>query len=76
MNAAIADCSGTPFNFQPEYSTAGTANQGGRAAANVNVAHEIGHFTPARGSSTSTGAAQAVSPSRQPCPHRVPQNRR
>jgi hypothetical protein len=46
MNTSIADCSGTPFNFRPEYSTASTANQGGWAAANINVAYEVGHFTP------------------------------
>jgi hypothetical protein len=46
MNTSIADCSGTPFNFRPEYSTASTINQGGWAAANINVAYEVGHFTP------------------------------
>jgi len=46
MNTSIADCSGTPFSFRPEYSTASTANQGGWAAANINVAYELGHFTP------------------------------
>jgi hypothetical protein len=46
MNTSIADCSGTPWNFRPLYSTAKTANQGGWAAANINVSYEIGHFTP------------------------------
>jgi hypothetical protein len=46
MNTSIADCSGTPFNFRPEYSTASTANQGGWAAGNIDVSYEIGHFTP------------------------------
>ena len=46
MNTSIADCTGTPFSFRPEYSTASTANQGGWAAANINVAYEVGHFTP------------------------------
>jgi hypothetical protein len=46
MNTSIADCSGTRFSFRPEYSTASTANQGGWAAANINVAYEVGHFTP------------------------------
>ena len=46
MNTSIADCSGTPFSFRPEYSTASTVNQGGWAAANINVAYEVGHFTP------------------------------
>jgi hypothetical protein len=43
---SIADCSGTPWSFRPLYSTAKTANQGGWAAANINVAYEVGHFTP------------------------------
>jgi hypothetical protein len=46
MNTSIADCSGTPWSFRPLYSTAKTINQGGWAAANINVAYEIGHFTP------------------------------
>jgi hypothetical protein len=46
MNTSIADCSGTPWSFRPLYSTAKTANQGGWAAANINVAYEVGHFTP------------------------------
>jgi hypothetical protein len=46
MNTSIADCSGTPFSFRPEYSTASTINQGGWAAANINVAYEVGHFIP------------------------------
>jgi hypothetical protein len=46
MNTSIADCSGTPWSFRPLYSTASTVNQGGWAAANINVAYEIGHFTP------------------------------
>jgi hypothetical protein len=46
MNTSIADCSGTPWTFRPLYSTAKRINQGGWAAANINVAYEIGHFTP------------------------------
>jgi len=46
MNTSIADCSGTPFNFRPEYSTASTANQGAWAAGNIDVSYEVGHFTP------------------------------
>jgi hypothetical protein len=46
MNTSIADCSGSPWSFRPLYSTASTVNQGGWAAANINVAYEIGHFTP------------------------------
>ena len=46
MNTSIADCTGAPWSFRPLYSTAKTANQGGWAAANINVAYEVGHFTP------------------------------
>lgn len=46
MNTSIADCSGSPWSFRPLYSTASKVNQGGWAAANINVAYEIGHFTP------------------------------
>jgi len=46
MNTSIANCSGTPWSFRPLYNTASTVNQGGWAAANINVAYEVGHFTP------------------------------
>ncbi len=46
MDTSIANCTGTRWNFQPLYSTAKRANQGGWAAANINVAYETGHFTP------------------------------
>jgi hypothetical protein len=46
MDTSIADCSGSPWNFRPLYSTAKPANLGGWAAANINVAYEVGHFTP------------------------------
>lgn len=46
MNTSIADCSGSRWNFRPLYSTAKKVNQGGWAAANINVAYEVGHFTP------------------------------
>jgi hypothetical protein len=46
MNTSIADCSGSPWSFRPLYSTASTVNQGGWAAANINVAYEVGHFIP------------------------------
>jgi hypothetical protein len=46
MNTSIANCSGTPWSYRPLYSTAKTANQGGWAAANINVAYEVGHFVP------------------------------
>ena len=42
------DCSGTPFNYQPEFNTAGPQNAVSWAALQVNVAtqFEIGHYTP------------------------------
>jgi hypothetical protein len=42
------DCSGTPFNYQPEFSTASPQNAVSWAALQTNVAtqFEIGHFTP------------------------------
>jgi hypothetical protein len=46
MDTSIANCSGSPWSFRPLYSTAKTINQGGWAAANINVAYEIGHFIP------------------------------
>jgi hypothetical protein len=46
MGTSIADCSGVRQSFQPLYSTASRVNQGGWAAANINVAYEIGHFVP------------------------------
>jgi hypothetical protein len=46
MDTSIADCSGTPWSYRPLYSTAKRINQGGWAAANINVAYETGHFTP------------------------------
>jgi hypothetical protein len=46
MNTSIANCSGARFSFRPLYSTASHINQGGWAAANINIAYEVGHFTP------------------------------
>jgi hypothetical protein len=45
-NTSMADCSGTPFNFQPEYSTASQSNIVPWAALQTNVStqFEIGHF--------------------------------
>jgi hypothetical protein len=46
MNTSIADCSGTPFNFHPEYSTASQQNQVPWAAleGGVLMEQEMGHF--------------------------------
>ena len=48
MNTSIADCSGTPFSFHPEYSTAQQQNQVPWAAleGGVLMEQEIGHFEP------------------------------
>ncbi|MDA8068009.1 MAG: hypothetical protein M0T77_05285 [Actinomycetota bacterium] len=47
-NTSPANCSGTPFNFQPEYATAAKANIVPWAALQTNISteFEIGHFTP------------------------------
>jgi len=48
MATSIKDCSGTPFNYQPEYSTAKFANIVPWAALETNISteYEIGHFEP------------------------------
>jgi hypothetical protein len=48
MNTNIADCSGTPFNFHPEYSSAKQQNQVPWAAleGGVLMEDELGHFEP------------------------------
>jgi hypothetical protein len=45
---SIKDCSGTPFNYQPEYSTAKKQNIIPWAALETNIStqFEIGHFEP------------------------------
>ena len=46
MNTSIADCSGTPFNFQPEYNTAAAQNviPWGFGPYMINSEFEVGHF--------------------------------
>jgi hypothetical protein len=48
MNTSMADCSGTPFNFQPEYSSARAQNviPWGFGPYMINSQFEIGHFEP------------------------------
>jgi hypothetical protein len=48
MNTNIADCSGTPFNFHPEYSTAQQQNQVPWTSleGGVLMEQETGHFEP------------------------------
>jgi hypothetical protein len=48
QNTSMADCSGTPFNFQPEYNTAapGNINPWGAIATNISTEFETGHFEP------------------------------
>ena len=46
QNTSIADCSGTPFNFQPEYNTASSANVIPWAALQTDISTEFetGHW--------------------------------
>jgi hypothetical protein len=48
MNTSITDCSGTPFNFQAEYSTAKPNNISpwGAGTESISAAFETGHFVP------------------------------
>jgi hypothetical protein len=48
QNTSISDCSGTPFNFQPEYDTAKPANVVPWAALQTDISteYETGHFEP------------------------------
>jgi len=50
MNTSPADCSGRPFNFQPEYSSARAQNiiPWGIGPYMINDEFEIGHFEPCR----------------------------
>ena len=62
MNTSPTDpsCPGTPFNFEPEYSSAAANNiiPWGFGAYNINSEYEVGHFEPCTsltGPNTSTG---------------------
>jgi hypothetical protein len=46
MNTSFADCSGTPFNFQPEYNTAkpGNINPWGAIQTDISTEFETGHW--------------------------------
>ena len=46
MTTSTADCSGTPFNFQPEYNTAAKANiiPWAALATNISTEFETGHW--------------------------------
>jgi len=48
MNTSVVDCSGTPFNFQPEYSSARAQNliPWGFGPYMINSEFEVGHFEP------------------------------
>ncbi|HEU5214508.1 MAG TPA: hypothetical protein VFU30_03115 [Gaiellaceae bacterium] len=48
MQTQFADCSGIPFNYEPEYSSAAKANvvPWGAIAADISTEFEIGHATP------------------------------
>ncbi len=47
-NTSITDCSGTPYNYQPEYSTASAKNNSpwGAGLGDITTTVETGHFTP------------------------------
>jgi hypothetical protein len=78
MNTNIADCTGTPFSFHPEYNTARQQNQVPWAAleGGVLMQQEFGHFEPATRSPTpspstgrsETGRASATHTRRRPVP--------
>ncbi len=48
QNTSPTDCSGTPFNFQPEYNTAAPQNKSpwGADVGNITTQFETGHFEP------------------------------
>ncbi len=48
QNTSINDCSGTPFNFQPEYDTdkAGNISPWGAGLENISTEFETGHWEP------------------------------
>ena len=50
VNGQPGDCSGNPFNFEPEYSSAAAGNiiPWGFGAYNINSEFEIGHFEPCK----------------------------
>jgi len=50
MNTSPVDCSGTPFNFQPEYSSARAQNiiPWGIGPYMINDQFEVGHFEPCK----------------------------
>jgi hypothetical protein len=48
MNTSSANCSGTPFNFQPEFNTAkaGNINSWGADQVDISTVFETGHWEP------------------------------
>jgi hypothetical protein len=48
QTTSMADCSGTPFNFQPEFSTAkpGNINSWGADQVDISTVFETGHWEP------------------------------
>ena len=48
QNTSMADCSGTPFNFEPEYSTAAQGHiiPWAAIATDISTEFETGHFEP------------------------------
>jgi hypothetical protein len=62
MSSSYVDCSGTPFNFQPEYSTAKKTNVSpwGAGTEIISASFETGHFIPC--SKLSAKAKQTLFP--------------
>jgi hypothetical protein len=62
MSTSFDDCSGTPFNFEPEYSTAKAKNLSpwGAGTEVISSSFETGHFTPC--SSLSEKSKQTLFP--------------
>ncbi len=70
MNTSIVDCSGTPNNFEPEYSTASQKNIVPWAAntGDISTAVETGHFTPCTSvSNPITNYADPADPTSSTC---------
>jgi hypothetical protein len=57
MHTSMADCSGTPFNFHPEYSSAQPQNEVPWASleGGVLMTNEVGHFEPCSSVTNTTG---------------------
>ncbi len=66
QTTSSADCSGTPFNFQPEFNTAkpGNINPWGADQADISTEFETGHWEPC------TSLSDQITPTRSTRRHR------